>query len=462
ECRRFEVPGLRIRELGPEGRLLCAQTLGQRSPPVELGPPDRSDAGRATRIRIDHSVRQTLGPDDVAFLRDLFQREKTARGRSLVAATLSCVLSSTTREAREWAIVAVQSDPRNPEGRTCNPWEQRMTMEHNTRGTDGAVRAMQAWVPWNSYAWLEPGFRSEDKDPAALPLLWRAHLLSPLDTLIADHLARALLVSGDAGAARGVAADLRNGDLPISRLQADLILVRVDASEAQFGPAFTEARKAGEISQADTGWMRAQRFEVAWQALELAVLLDRSAEVADWIVARFFDPEPLLLDANLPFVPIRTPAICALASAPDRCFARLRAVLPRLPGTITHDTNNFLVGAEAYARSNYREAARAWRPLLDGGEMLASALPGGMAKVFDETGAPDLAEQVDQQDMKRAGEFHGATLGHVRAARRAQRRGDVGRARTLAEQVVQAWSRAEGEPPAVAEMRQLLATLPAR
>jgi hypothetical protein len=241
-----------------------------------------------------------------------------------------------------------------------------------------------------------------------------------------------------------------------------MILVRVDTSEAQFGPAFAEARKAGEISEADPGWVRAQRFEVAWQALELAVLLDRATEVADWMVARFLDPEPMLLDANWTFVPIRTPAICALASAPGGCFTRLRELQPRLAGATTHDTNNFLVGAEAYSRGNYREAARAWRPLLDGGELLASALPGAMAKVFDETGAPDLAEQVDQQVMKRAGEFHGATLGHVRAARRAQRRGDVERARRLAEQVVQAWSRAEDEPPAVAEMRQLLAALPAR
>jgi serine/threonine protein kinase len=463
ECRAFEQVAPRVGELGPEGPWLCAHSLGRPLPPVDLGPPGPSDASRATRIRIERTVHQAHGAGDIAFLRELLQREKTPRGRSLVAALASCVLASTDpREARELAIIAVQSDPKNPDGRTCNPWEQRMTMERNTRGTDGGVRAMQAWVPWNSYAWLETGFRSDGKDPAALPLLWRAHQLSPLDAQIADHLARALLLTGDAGAARSVAADLRNGDLATSQLQADMILVRVDASEAQFGHALAEARKAGEITAADVGWVRAQRFEVAWQALELAVLLGRPTEVADWMVARFLAPEPPLLDSNFAFVPIRTPAICALSSAPEPCFARLHALQPRLPGAITHDTNNFLVGAEAYVRRDHAAAARAWRPLLDGGALLASTLPDAMVKVFEQTGAPELAEQVDDEVMKRAAEFHGATLGHVRAAQRAQRRGDVERARRLATEVVQAWSRADDEVPAVAAMRQLLATLPAR
>jgi hypothetical protein len=336
-----------------------------------------------------------------------------------------------------------------------------MTTER-ARGTEGAMHAMQAWVPWNAYSWLESRFRSEGTDPATLALLWRAHQLSPLDAQIANHLARALLVTGDAGAARGVAADLRNCDLPICQLQADAILARVDTSEAQFGQALAEARKAGEITAADPGWLRVQRFDVAWQALELAVLLGRPTDVADWVVARFLDPEPTLLDAAFEFVPIRMPAVCALASAPERCFARLRSLQPRLSGAITHETNILLTGAEAYVRGDYPAAARAWRPLLDGGALLASVLPDAMVKVFEQTGAPELAEQVDDEVMKRAGEFHGATLGHVRAAQRAHRRGDLERARRLATEVVQAWSRADDEPPAVGAMRQLLAKLPAR
>jgi eukaryotic-like serine/threonine-protein kinase len=61
--------------------------------------------------------------------------------------------------------------------------------------------------------------------------------------------------------------------------------------------------------------------------------------------------------------------------------------------------------------------------------------------------------------MKQAGELNGATLGHVRAARRAYARGDRARARELAERVVKAWSVADDEPPALAEMRRLLVKL---
>jgi hypothetical protein len=79
--------------------------------------------------------------------------------------------------------------------------------------------------------------------------------------------------------------------------------------------------------------------------------------------------------------------------------------------------------------------------------------------VFEHTGAADLAERVDEEAMKRADELNGATLGHVRAARRAFARGDRTRARQLAEQVVKAWAVADEAPPALAEMRKLIARL---
>jgi hypothetical protein len=87
---------------------------------------------------------------------------------------------------------------------------------------------------------------------------------------------------------------------------------------------------------------------------------------------------------------------------------------------------------------------------------LATVLPEAMVDVFERTGAAELAEQVDQEVMKRAGELNGATLGHVRAARRALARGDQAKARALVEQVVDAWARADDVPPAVAELRGLV------
>jgi hypothetical protein len=87
-------------------------------------------------------------------------------------------------------------------------------------------------------------------------------------------------------------------------------------------------------------------------------------------------------------------------------------------------------------------------------------LPDAMVDAFEHTGAADLAAAVDQEVTRRAGEFGGATLGHVRAARRALARGDLALARQLAQQVTDAWSTADEPPPALAEMRQLLEAAP--
>jgi hypothetical protein len=240
---------------------------------------------------------------------------------------------------------------------------------------------------------------------------------------------------------------------------SDLITVRVEASEARFGAALELARKAGEISATDSGWILSQRFEITWHALEVAVLLDRAREVADVLVGRFLDPDPPPLDGHFARVPMRFPAICVRASVPDRCFARLRSLRRQLSGANTPETDAFTAGAEQYAKRDLLGAAKAWRQLLDGTKTLVSLLPDATVEAFDLAGAPDLVEEVDLEVMKRAYEFNGATLAHVRAARRALQRGDRERARQLAEQVIKAWSLADEEPSALADMRRLVKEL---
>jgi hypothetical protein len=456
ECRRFDALRARVGELGAEGRWLCAYTLGQRPPEVDLDASDASDAARATRIRIDHSVHHKSAPGDLRFLSARLQREPTPRGRSLIAATLSCLQESEDpAQALDSAILAVRNEPKNSEGGRCNAWEQLMTLERDTPDADGAMRAMQAWVPWNSYAWFEPGLRADGKDPAALPMIRRAYVLSPLDTWIAGTFARGLLAMNDAAAARSIAIDLHRGGLPIHDVESDLIVAQIEVSNARFGAALRRLQDVSRIGSADADWLRVQRFEAGWRALELAVLLGRGAEVADSLIERFITPEHAPLDANEPSVPKRIAAICTLASRPEPCFARFHALRPGLTGAVTAGTDELVAGAERYVRSDYPGAAREWRQLLAGHMALALVLPEAMTDTFEHDRAPDLAESVDREVMKRAAEFHGATLGHVRDARRAYARGDLATARLRAEQVVTAWSHADDEPPTLAEMRRL-------
>ena len=82
------------------------------------------------------------------------------------------------------------------------------------------------------------------------------------------------------------------------------------------------------------------------------------------------------------------------------------------------------------------------------------------AAAFDAAGEADLAERVDARLIAaKDGNYGGASLSHVRSARRAMARGDRARAKQLAQQVVDAWGGADVPVPAVAEMKALLARL---
>jgi eukaryotic-like serine/threonine-protein kinase len=219
-----------------------------------------------------------------------------------------------------------------------------------------------------------------------------------------------------------------------------------------------------EIAADDAGWVRVQRLEIAWRAIEVAGILGRATEMADLVVQRFIDPEPPPLDGASLSVPMRIPAICARASDPvaRRCFSRFRAFQARLSGGILPATNAFVDGAERYRQGDWQGAAKAWRPLLRQPGMFTSVLSEEMAITFQHTGDLELVERLDSTALSSdAGEFNGASLAHVRAARRAAAGKDRerARARALARRVIEAWSVADETVPAVDEMRKLLARL---
>jgi hypothetical protein len=460
ECRRFAALSARVRELGPEGQWLCAYTLAEPLPKIEMDDSDRSSAAVATRIRIDAYDHSKPGDveAELKIVHELFERERTPRGRSLLAGIEVCLLED-PEKAREKALLGIQSEPKNPEGGWCNPWQLLITVEHDTPGAEGAVRAMQAWLPWDSVAWSEPGARFDGSDPGVLRLLRRAYLLSPFDTLLARRFAIRLIGDGNREEARGIAAALRAAHSRVHDVESELILARVEAGMARFGKALEQARKVSERSGDVAGWGREQRFEGAWLAFELAELLGRGRDVADVLVKRFIEPEPPLLDVTAQVVPIRVIAICTRASpaTATRCFERFRS-LRKLFLAITPETDEFLVGAERYVKRDYPGAARAWQPLLVG-RKVQTVLSGAMVEAFEKTDRDDLAERVDREVMKRDTELHGATLGHARAALRAVRRGKQETARQLAKQVIDAWWLADEEPPALARMRRLLVEL---
>jgi hypothetical protein len=463
ECARFadKVSG-EVGELGPALRWQCAYTLGLPAPPVELDASDPSPAAVATRIRIRHFVRHVDDPGDLERLHELFDLETTSWGKSLLAATESCLAQAKdSKRAYDLALTAVRQEPKNPDGQVCDPWGQLMTMAQDNENPEGAPRAMEAWAPWNGIALLMQGQAAPTPEAALRPLR-RAYQLSPFDMQVAVALADKLLAANKPEDARQIALEVKSGGYPVHSLASELILLRVEARGAKFESAIERAREAFVPSSGDAGWVRAQRFEVAWRALELAGILGRASALADEIVRRFLDPDATALDGSaIPVFP-RIAAVCVLASAAvsDRCFARLAALRAQISGGITPETDEFLRGAELYAKRDLAGAAKAWRPLVKGSGALLSVLPDAMAEAFEDAGQPELAERVEEVEMLREGELHGATLGHARAAKRARDRKDWAKARALAQQVIEAWSVADEDVPAVAEMQRLLATLP--
>ncbi|WP_437831511.1 protein kinase domain-containing protein [Sorangium sp. So ce1153] len=459
ECARVEALGGALAEMGPGERYRCAFVLGLPAPAVALPPSEAASPGAlAARARLEQLAHRVESPALAEELVRRFEREPSSWGRSTLAATASCLLQPfDPGRAAELSLLSVQVEPKNPTGEFCAPWVQLATVTRGTASAESALRAMQAWAPWDGYAWLLEEAAPGDA-ARALAFARRAHALSPLDAYVADVLASRLLAGGARSEARGIALALAAGGYPSQKVESELLLVRVEASEVRFGAALARAKRAMVPAAEDAGWVRVQRLEIAWRALELGLILGRAGEVADLAVERLLDPEPPpLAGAHHIDVPLRVAAICARATpaASRRCFARLRALRPRLSGGILPGTDAFTDGAERYARADHAGAARAWRPLLRDPGPFAAVMADGMTAVFERTGETELAERLEQAVT--AGESHlgGASLATVRAARRAARRGAVGEARALARQVIDAWAIADAPVPALDEMRRL-------
>jgi len=191
----------------------------------------------------------------------------------------------------------------------------------------------------------------------------------------------------------------------------------------------------------------------------MALLLGREHAVADELAERFVLAEPTRLYAHDWYTSYQATLICLQASEPvaKRCVARLNELgasdyfrVGQIPTVL-----KMIEGLTRYLDGDIDGMVKAWRALpapLRGWEMRARLL----AKV----GRDDLAAKIDREMPIGHGAFHGASLADPRRALRADRKGDHDMARKLANKVIKAWSDADADVPAVAEMRKLLERLP--
>jgi tetratricopeptide (TPR) repeat protein len=205
----------------------------------------------------------------------------------------------------------------------------------------------------------------------------------------------------------------------------------------------------------DAGWVRAQRLELAWRAVEIANVLGREREIADLAIRELVEPDPPVLDWEASLDTRRYAiAICAYASpaAAGRCFARLTTLMPS-------SRSPFAAGARLFAAGDHRGAAREWQPLVRNADEQVDLLAEAMVRAFTAAGEHDLAIDIEARTRDNAALFDGANMAMARAAQALHaraHRGDDDEAQRLARRVLEAWKAADTAPPILTELRRLV------
>jgi predicted Ser/Thr protein kinase/tetratricopeptide (TPR) repeat protein len=308
-----------------------------------------------------------------------------------------------------------------------------------------------AWFPWDPYLLLSRGRTTSDAE-LRLSLLRRAHALLPGSPPYVSALGEALLETGAREEARALAVESLDGDAEQSMV-GEMLMARVDAAEARFGRAYARVVRALEALPG-LGSPTGVDSMLAFLLRELAELLGCRRDASDLFLARFVDVDPPRLDARTA-APAVAAIHCALASpeVAERCATRL-------DGVGDEHVRELLRGAVAFNRGDFEAAALAFRRFASSPSLWSMRFAVVMAPAFDAANEPELAERVDAWMLDEPGSFNGANLAYVRAARRAEARGDDESARRWARAVVDAWAASDPPVAAVGEMQSLLGRLP--
>ncbi|HEU4536469.1 MAG TPA: hypothetical protein VFS00_20230, partial [Polyangiaceae bacterium] len=461
-CRDVERLAAEVGPFGPLARIECALVAEERAPLAAL-PVDGSTPGRLARTSRYHRV--SGGRTDpralAADLRRAFAGASEPLGRAVLAGAESemWLAGGEPDKARERGLVAVQSEPRSPLA-----WKALMNASVGEPGFGPIVRAHAGWHPDAPWGWRRLAEQPDANDPGAtlasrrLKFARRAHQLVPHNVSFTYALGEQLVRSGEREEVRALAAPLLSGDQD-ERVAGETLMVLVDASVARFAAAYARGLRALEGGDALSG--DGLRGELFRRTMALASLLGRREELADALVRRFFEPEPRL--DRVGASPVVGAALCAAVRRPlaARCFERLeRLVAERHFWMLLPSTLAALEGGKLFANGAYAKAAAAWRPIAGEENPATELLREPMAEAFERAGDATMAEIVDRPALAEAEMLHGATAAHVRAARRAAKRGDRDEARALASVVANAWATADVPPAALREMQGLAGVRP--
>jgi tRNA A-37 threonylcarbamoyl transferase component Bud32 len=418
--------------------------------PVDRSSPEGFAWTAPAALRYD----KTLDPKELLeHAKRLLHEDKSAMGRGALGFAATWLAFEAGEPARLISFSAVQDDPRHFWG-----WTMACGTSLRKKGGEIANRAFQTWTPEQPDAWNIATF-SDPSQPLEAKIRWgeRAVALSPDYPLFAQNLAIYLTQAGRTEDVRSIAAHLARGG-PAQQLGAEALLAQVETSEGKFERALQRSLAAHRTLETTTRlwWGDMPLTETA---LDAGLVLGRHHEVADELAERFVLADPPRLYAHSEYTSYQATLIClhASKSVATRCAARLTALMAGDYFKVSH-TNlvpKLLEGLRHYLAGDVDPMVRAWRAVpapMRGGEM--------RARLLAAAGRDDLAEQVDRNIPVGHGVIHGASFIDVRQAQRAEKRGDHAEARKLAQKVVDAWSDADADVPAVTQMRELIDRLP--
>jgi hypothetical protein len=371
---------------------------------------------------------------------------------SLAESDLWAIAGDPERQ-RQIALAATQADPKS-----WGAWASLVAAAWGKRGILPAARAYAAWIPQSPDSWNDESIDEGLDMNGRVSVIARSVALSPNSPTFCSNLATWLLRAGEIEEARALGSRLLAVG-PETQVAGQRVLMAVEASEARFGAALERGRRTLDSLTRIGSYVD---LLLLHGLLQVGLVVGQPRILADDLAGTFLAPEPprVLRAAFGASVFAQT---CALASpdAARTCFVHLRRLLAAhyfedvmgLPPA-------YVDGSERFAQGDMKGAAAQWRSLLDGAGANTRWLMNLAPTAFDAAGDPDFAERLDLKNIEEVnGDFHGASLAHVRSARRAAARGDKDRARKLAQQVIDAWSVADMPVPAVAEMKALLVKL---
>jgi hypothetical protein len=332
--------------------------------------------------------------------------------------------------ARTLLLSLVEREPEAP-----GPWYTLASMSPGA----GFFRSWELWMPWMWYwgGWLTRADPVEDRMRYAR----RNYELRPGSAnglLLVDYSLEAKRLDD----ARAIASRYDAAGDAQGHMLSEMTLARIDERYARFGAALTRLRAVACVDEAQTD---ASARLLDW-LLALSDVMGKAREVADeWIDAHLADDGGVWADYSIKKDVL---GVCLRAER-----ARGLRCLERAAESVRYEPEKLgpmIAGARRFVLGDVAGAMQAWKPL-------ARDLPGFVPVApLDAAGFGEATDAIDASYGQTTA-YAGITCATPHVAKRALARRDRERARELAQSVVDAWSLADVDVPAVAEMKRLLA-----